>query len=69
MITTIIFDLSDVYLHGASGAWKHLQRKIDTKLTDEHLLIAELEQLFIGEITEDVYWQIVIKKMLGRIFL
>ncbi len=60
MINTIIFDLSEVYLHGVGGAGKHIQSKI--KLSDNDLLIHELDQLLLGEITEDEYWNIISKR-------
>lgn len=62
MITTIIFDLSDVYLHGVAGSGKHLQKRLGTKITDLNILLFELDQLFLGEISEDIYWQAVIKR-------
>lgn len=62
MITTIIFDLSDVYLHGIAGSGKYLQSKIGTNVSDNHLLIDELDRLFLGEISEEKYWRIVIRK-------
>lgn len=61
MITTIIFDLSEVYLYGLKGSTKHLGKK-DNKLADSTILIEELDQLFLGKISEEIYWQIVIKK-------
>lgn len=62
MINTIIFDLSDVYLRGVSGSGKYLEKILGNKITDDDLLFAELDQLFLGEITEDEYWQLVVKR-------
>lgn len=58
MITTIIFDLSDVYLRGVSGTGQYLKQKI----TDSQLLTFELDQLFLGEISEDEFWKKMIKR-------
>ncbi|MBI2020686.1 HAD-IA family hydrolase [Candidatus Daviesbacteria bacterium] len=60
MITTIIFDLSDVYLHGVVGTGKHIKSKI--KVSDADLLVYELDQLLLGEITEDEYWNLIKKR-------
>lgn len=62
MITTIIFDLSEVLLYGAAGIDKHLNKKVGHKITDSDFLISELDQLFLGKISEETYWQIVIEK-------
>lgn len=47
MITTIIFDLSDVYLQG---------------IKDSALLTYELDQLFLGRTTEVEFWQLIKKR-------
>lgn len=60
MINTIIFDLSDVYLHGIVGTEKHIRSKI--KISDADLLVYELDQLLLGKITEDEYWNLISKK-------
>lgn len=60
MITTIIFDLSEVYLQGLKGTEKHIQSKI--KISNSDLLVYELHQLFLGEVTEDEYWSLIKKR-------
>lgn len=60
MINTIIFDLSDVYLQGIVGTEKHIRSKI--KISDADLLVYELDQLLLGEITEDEYWSLISKR-------
>lgn len=62
MITTIIFDLSEVLLTGAKGSWKSLQKQITSEVSDENLLIDELDHLFLGRITEQKYWEVVIER-------
>lgn len=61
-INTIVFDLSDVYLHGLAGIEKHINKKIKKNVKHTDLFMVELHHLFHGEITEDVYWEAVIKK-------
>ncbi len=63
MITTIIFDLSEVYLKGLIGVEHHLEpilkmspNKIYPKLTGENF-----NQLMNGKISEEEYWQKIIK--------
>ncbi len=61
MITTVIFDLSEVLLSGAAGSEKLLEKRLSRKITDSELLISEIDRLFTGEISEDIYWQLVIE--------
>ena len=63
VITTIIFDLSEVYLKG----FKDVEIRLAPVLgvSPEHMHLHEgpdLGLLFNGKITEDEYWQNVIKK-------
>lgn len=62
MITTIIFDLSEVYLQGIFGSEKHLQEKVGKTVTFSDIWIPEIELLFQGKITEDTYWQAILNK-------
>lgn len=62
MISTIIFDLSGVYLHGLFGSTKHIQKRIDFKITDSAIFIPAVDQLFLGQISEEEYWKTVIRK-------
>jgi FMN phosphatase YigB (HAD superfamily) len=62
MITTIIFDLSEVYLNGLLGVEKYLEETLGIPISNADLFVPELEQLFHGEITEEAYWQALIAK-------
>lgn len=62
MITTIIFDLSEVYLNGLLGTEKRLGKRLNITMSNPDLMIPELEQLFHGEITEEAYWEALVKK-------
>lgn len=62
MITTIIFDLSEVYLYGLVGSYRHLGEKINESISDKNYFLPELNQLFHGRISEDAYLQAVISK-------
>jgi len=69
MTTTIIFDLSEVYLHGLLGIEKHLFLKHKLSIKNEELQTEELEKLFHGEITEDEFWRAMKEKFQWRISL
>jgi len=57
MITTIIFDLSEVYLTGMKGIEKHIEEMTGQDVHEDILhLEEETQQLFHGEITEEAYW-------------
>lgn len=62
MITTIIFDLSEVYLTGLVGTYSHVQEKLKDNIVDQNFFIPELNLLFHGKIAEKMYWQKVITK-------
>ena len=64
MITTIIFDLSEVYLTGLLGVEKRLEKALGIKANKikAGLCGPELAALFHGEITEDDYWLKVIER-------
>lgn len=62
MITTIIFDVGEVLLQGLVGSAKYVQQVIGTPVHDYYFDEIEFNQLTLGHITEDVYWQAIIKK-------
>ncbi|MCL5433170.1 MAG: HAD family phosphatase [Patescibacteria group bacterium] len=62
MITTIIFDLSEVFLSGMRGVEKRISKAIKEEITSQMCFENETEQLFHGKITEEEYWKKVIKK-------
>lgn len=62
MLKTIIFDLSDVLIQGATGMSKLINKKLRSNLTDSDLLTENLGNLFVGKISETEYWQSVIDK-------
>ena len=64
MINTVIFDLSEVFFHGLKGteALINTTYKPKVPLVNPVLMnMKEATQLFHGEITEDVYWDAVIR--------
>jgi len=67
MLKTIIFDLSEVLIQGATGMSKLVNKKIMSNLTDSDLLTENLGNLFIGKISESEYWQSVIDKTMLEI--
>jgi len=60
MITTIIFDLSEVYLHGMYGIEEKVGHLLNLNIPNELYLTKESEQLFHGEITEEDFWKRII---------
>lgn len=62
MITTIIFDLSNVYLEGIIGSHKYFEKKLSTPMSDEYFYNEDFEKFMLGQLTEDEYWRSVIKK-------
>jgi len=65
MITTIIFDLADVYIQGVKGFEKPLVPILNRKEEDIFLQIrqgGEPDRLFRGEIKEDDFWKVLIEK-------
>lgn len=65
MITTIIFDLGDVFIRGFKGIEKLLEpvlgleaEEIFSQLRENEILL----KLFRGQITEDEYWTIIIRE-------
>lgn len=62
MITTIIFDLSEVLLTGLLGTERQIYDMYGLKVENSQWKIKEQEKFFHGEITEDEYFDAVIKK-------
>jgi len=58
-ITTIIFDLSEVYLKGLIGVEHYLEPvlKMEPKEIYSKLIGENFGKLMHGKITEDEYWQ------------
>jgi len=62
MISTIIFDLSEVYLTGIVGSDRILKKKINSVISEEYFYNDEFNQFMHGKISEELYWNAVIKK-------
>ncbi len=62
MITTIIFDLSEVYLQGIIGSETYLQEKLGVPVSPTYFYTPYLDQLFLGKITEKTFWERMIEK-------
>ncbi|MCL5438679.1 MAG: HAD family phosphatase [Patescibacteria group bacterium] len=62
MITTIIFDLSEVFFSGMRGIEKRITKITGAEITSKICFEDESEQLFHGKITEEEYWKKIIKK-------
>lgn len=61
-ITTIIFDLSNVYLEGILGSHKYFEKKLGISVSDEYFYNKDFKKFMLGQITEDEYWRSVIKE-------
>lgn len=62
MITTIIFDIGDVYIQGLVGSARYVQQKTGALVPEYYFYEKEYDQLTLGQITEEVYWKAIIKK-------
>jgi len=64
MITTVIFDLSEVYLKGLIGVEDILEPILSIKAREIYpkIRIKELNDLFFGKMTEEEYWSKVIER-------
>lgn len=62
MITTIIFDLSNVYLEGILGSHIYFEKKLGTPVHDEYFYNEGFKKFMLGQLSEDEYWKSVIKK-------
>lgn len=61
MITTIIFDLSEVYLRGLLGIEYYLEQNYNIKIDNSEWHDEYLQKLFHGEITEEEFWITIIR--------
>ncbi|MET3258658.1 HAD superfamily hydrolase (TIGR01509 family) [Bradyrhizobium huanghuaihaiense] len=61
-IQAIIFDLSEVLLHGLLGLHERLGRSVGVSSSRLELQIPELKALFEGRISEQDYWSALIDK-------
>ena len=63
MITTIIFDLSEVYLQGLKGTEDRINAAYGIHIANPALMnMKEAGKLFHGEISEETFWRAVVKK-------
>lgn len=62
MITTIIFDLSNVYLEGILGSHRYFEKKLGIPVPDEYFYNEDFNKFMLGQLTEDEYWKSVIKE-------
>lgn len=62
MITTIIFDLSTVYLEGIVGSHKYFEKELGMPVSDEYFYNEDFNKFMLGQLTEDEYWKSVIKE-------
>lgn len=61
MITTIIFDFYDVYMEGIIGSHKYFEKELSTPVSEEYFYNEDHNKFMLGQITEDKYWESVIK--------
>lgn len=61
MITTVIFDIGEVYLHLLVGSAKYVQQKMGTSVSETYFYEG-LDPLMLGQNTENEYWEDMIKK-------
>ena len=59
---TIIFDLSEVLLRGLLGTHLLIGERLGKEIAYKTLDIPELTTLFLGQISEELYWQAVIRR-------
>jgi len=62
MITTIIFDLGDVYLKGLWGTHEYLTKKFGKQVVPEDLYNEIAQEFFLGKMTEEEYWTKILAK-------
>src|SRR6185437_1469880 len=63
MITTLIFDLSEVFFQGMKGTEIRLNKKYGTKLLGSTFMASQAATLFFhGQITEETFWEEIIKE-------
>jgi len=61
VITTVIFDIGEVYLHLLVGSAKYVQQKMGTSVSETYFYEG-LDPLMLGQNTENEYWEDMIKK-------
>src|SRR3989344_2129133 len=61
MISTIIFDLADVLLTGLLGVEKYIFEMYGLRVENSQWKIKELNEFFHGKISEEKYWEAVIR--------
>ncbi len=61
MITTVIFDIGEVYLHLLTGSAKYVQQKMGISVSETYFYEG-LDPLMLGQNTENEYWENMIKK-------
>ena len=63
MITTIIFDLSEVYLRGMQGIEETISQESNSFIPKDFIHTQrEAEEFFNGRITENEFWQSLVEK-------
>jgi epoxide hydrolase-like predicted phosphatase len=67
VINTIIFDLSEVYLHGMRGIEERIAKTLGMDIVQELWREKESEQLFHGKLSEEEYWQTFIDRYKWKI--
>ena len=67
MVTTIIFDLYDVILHGMKGVEVKIGEIIGQKIVEKFHLNKESNLFFHGLISEDEYWNKLVEKYQWKI--
>lgn len=58
MVTTIIFDLPEVFLSGLLGTERLLENKLNVSIPNKIFFIPEIDDFFHGVISEDEYWEV-----------
>lgn len=61
MIKAIIFDLAETLIQGIVSVHEYLEQVLQIEIKHENLHINELEELFHGKISEDTYWEAMIR--------
>lgn len=62
MISTIIFDLSEVYLQGLLGVEAEISKRINKKVANDAVFNEVSTKFFHGQLTEEDYWTELVKK-------
>jgi putative hydrolase of the HAD superfamily len=62
MITTIIFDLAEVYLYGMKNVERRIEKFLGKKIKNAIDEGEDVNQFFLGKITEEELWQRIIEE-------